>query len=39
MDAANFSQQTNEVVELALDEIESVSGGFPTVPPPQKPGG
>ncbi len=26
-------EQTFEVVELALDDIEIVSGGFPIVPP------
>jgi hypothetical protein len=27
------TSQENEVVELSLDEIEVVSGGFPVIPP------
>lgn len=33
MDATKFVEQTNDVVELALDEIEVVAGGFPVIPP------
>jgi hypothetical protein len=29
--------QENAVVELSLDQLELVSGGFPVVPPPAKP--
>jgi hypothetical protein len=37
MDASTLSQQA-EVIELAVEEIEVVSGGFPIVPP-VRPGG
>jgi hypothetical protein len=39
MDAAKMNDQVSEVFELALEDIENVSGGYPVVPPPQKPGG
>jgi hypothetical protein len=38
MDAATLNSQAKEVLELTLDDIENVSGGYPVVPPP-KPGG
>jgi hypothetical protein len=32
MQAGTYSQQS-DVVELALDEIDIVGGGFPVIPP------
>jgi hypothetical protein len=34
MQVENITAQNNEVVELALDDIEIVSGGYPVSPPP-----
>lgn len=39
MDTAGFVDQIKNVVELTLDEIESVAGGFPIVPPNNGNGG
>jgi hypothetical protein len=38
MEVKGVVTQKDEVVELALEDIEIVSGGFPVIPP-LKPGG
>lgn len=35
MTVENIAAQENQVVELALDDIEIVSGGYPVSPPPR----
>jgi hypothetical protein len=39
MDTKDVGAQAQEIIELVLDEVEVVSGGFPVVPPPRNQSG
>lgn len=39
MQVAVYAAQDTEIVELALDQLDVVSGGYPVSPPPSSTGG